>query len=190
MPHVLDSLNDLKQSLHEEEEETTILNVMGRHHKYLKEYLNMLNHSNTSTKDKPLWASLFLCTLSMHTKAESDTFYPSLLDKSDRSLHLLSLKCQEEHEMMYEMIEEIREVNFFKEWSHEIETKIRNLGRFVSVHLKEEENILYPKAARAFREKELMKLTDLYLKRCLMYLEMEIENSPQDASRNDVITLS
>ena len=188
MINALETLKHLRQSLNDEDDDTSVIHIMENHHKYLKEYINMLNDSGTAPEDKQALASLFLCIFQMHAHAEGDSFYPALREASSHEVRLLGIKGQDEHEIAFEIVDEIKSMDYKHYWSEDIDAKIRMLTGLIKSHIKEEESVVYPNAKRSLSEKQLVNLTNEYLKKCLMYLDMEMESGPSDVSRSDVIT--
>ncbi len=188
MANALETLKHLRQSLNEEDDEVSIIHVMESHHKYLREYINLLSDVQTPIEDKQILTGLFLCILQMHLKAEGDIFYPALRTASNHDVRILGIKGQEEHEIFLEIAQEIKGMDYKHYWSDDVDAKVRVLAGLIKSHIKEEENSIYPTAKRNLRENQLMNLTDDYLEKCLMYLDMEMESHPSDVSRSDVIT--
>lgn len=188
MANALETLKHLRRSLNEEDDDTSVIHIMESHHKYLREYMNLLNSIDTAPEDKQSMTSLFLTIFSMHAKAEGDVLYPALRESISHEVRLLGIKGQDEHEIALEIIEEIKAMDYQSYWSEDIDAKVKVLIGLVKSHIKDEENVVYPTAQRAIGEKKLTNLTNEYLERCLMYLDMEMENGPSEVSRSDVIT--
>lgn len=188
MANSLETLKHLRQSLTDEDDDTSVIHIMENHHKYLREYIKILNDADTDPEDKQIVAALFLCILTMHAKAEGDTFYPALRDSTNHEVRLLGIKGQDEHEIIFEIIDELRVMDYDSYWSDDVDAKIKVLTGLVSSHIKEEEKSVYPTAKKYLTEKRLIHLTNEYLEKCIMYLDMEMENGPSDVSRSDVIT--
>ncbi len=188
MPKVAETLIRLRQSLNEEDGDAGVIHIMRQHHKYLKEYISMINDSNNSDQDKQNMATLFLHIFAMHAKAESDVFYPALGMSSNVALRHEGLKGFDEHEITFEIIEELKEMDYEKKWTDETEAKVKVLAGFIKSHIGEEEKIMYPMAKSHFSKSELVRLADEYLAKCKMYLDIEMEAIPSVVSRNDVMT--
>lgn len=190
MTYEKETLNLLRQSLDEEEDETSIISILGSHHKYLREYVNVFLNSNIESKDKIATARLFFPIFTMHAKAEEEVFYDTLKDATNEELKLDGLKAHDEHALAFELIEELKAMNCGLIWTQDIDTKIRALATMVQNHLKEEELILFPLAEKYIPESQLLNLSDDYLEKCKLYLEEAEEGViPPEVSRSDVITL-
>lgn len=188
MSYESETLKLLRQSLDEEDDETSIIAVLEHHHKYLREYMGILTAPETPPEHKQATLTLFLPIFKMHANAEQDTIYKLLKDAANREVRLEALKASDEHEIAFEIIKELKELDAENSWSDEIDAKIRVLSGLIKGHIKEEENVLYPMAERFFSESRLMDLTDDYLEKCKMYLEIEMESIPSAASSSDVVT--
>lgn len=188
MSYETETLKLLRQSLDEEEDEISIIPVLEHHHKYLREYMSILTGSDIAPEHKQATLCLFLPIFNMHAKAEQDTIYKLLKNATNREVRLEALKASDEHEIAFEIIKELKDLDAENSWSEEVDAKIRVLSGLIKGHIKEEENVLYPMAERFLSESRLMDLTDDYLEKCKMYLDMEMESFPSAVSRSDVVT--
>lgn len=188
MSYETETLKLLRQSLDEEEDETSIISVLEHHHKYLREYMSILTAQDIESEHKQATLSLFITIYIMYAKAEQDTFYRLLKETANRDVRLESLKAFDENEIAFEIIKELRDLDATKSWSEEIDAKIRVLAGLIKGHLKEEQTILYPMAEKFIPESKLIDLTDEYLEKCKMYLDMEMESIQPAVSRSDAVT--
>ena len=188
-----DFLKILRRSLDEEEDDTSIIPILENHHKYLKEYISIFMDSATEVEDKVAAASLFFPIFHMHARAEEETFYHTLQRTYNQELRLHGLCGQDEHEIAHQLVEELKNLGIDYQWSEEIDAKILVLSGLVKNHLKEEENVMFPKAQELLPESKLISLAEDYLEQCRSILDMELETQKGDpslvASRSDVITL-
>lgn len=184
-------LKQLRGSLNEEYE-SDIIKLMKIHHRELKDCITSLNDPDASYETKQNMTNLFLHVFNMHSKAEGDVFYRALRDSSNHAIRQEALKGHDEHEIAFEIADELKEMDCAHTWSEEIDAKVRVLMGFMTSHLREEENIMFPMAEKYISKSKLMSLADEYLEKCRMYLDMEMEmemdNLPSDVSRNDVMT--
>ena len=188
MSYESETLKLLRQSLDEEEDETSIVSILEHHHKYLREYMSILTGPEISPDHKQATLSLFLPIFKMHANAEQDIFYRVLKNATNREVRLEALKASDEHEIAFEIIKELNDLGAENSWSEEIDAKIRVLSGLIKGHIKEEETVLYPMAERVLSESRLMDLTNNYLEKCKMYLDIEMEKFPSAESRSDVVT--
>lgn len=188
MTYEKETLKQLRISLDEEDDETSIILIIENHHKYLKEYITILMDADTSIKDKQATTSLLFPILNMHAKAEEEVLYQALKDSTNKDVRLEGLHGQDEHEIVYELIDELKIMGAETSWSEEIDSKMRVLTGLLKNHLKEEEQAMFPMVEKMIPESKLMDLTDDYLDRCKLYLDMAMEDTPSEVSRSDVIT--
>ncbi|MBC7712266.1 MAG: hemerythrin domain-containing protein [Rhizobacter sp.] len=188
MSYETETLRLLRQSLDEEDDETSIISVLEHHHKYLREYMSILTGPEISPEHKQATLYLFFPIFNMHAKAEQDTLYRLLQGASNHEVRLEGLRGLDEHEIAFEIIRELQEMGAETSWSDEIDAKIHVLAGLIKGHIKEEENAMYPLVERHFSESKLMDLTDNYLEKCKIYLDMEMESVPSAVSRSDVLT--
>lgn len=188
MTYEKETLKQLRISLDEEDDETSIIPILENHHKYLKEYVSILTNDDISTKDKQATVTLFFPILNMHTKAEEEVLYHALTEALDKDIRLDGLRGQDEHEIMYKIVHELKLMGAETSWSETIDAKMRVLAGLVKNHLKQEEQVTFPMVEKLIPESTLMDLTDDYLNRCRVYLDMEMEDTPLEVSRSDVIT--
>lgn len=186
MSYETETLRLLRESLDDEEDEVSVISVLEHHHKYLREYMSILTGPDIAVDHKQATLALFLPIFNMHAKAEQDTIYRMLKNSTNREARLEALKASDEHEIAFEIIKELQDLDAQNTWSDEIDAKIRVLAGLIKSHIKEEENILYPMAEKFLTESKLMDLTDDYLEKCKMYLDSE--SVPSEVSRSDVMT--
>lgn len=188
MTKTAETLIRLRQSLNEEDIDSGIIPLMRQHHKYLNEYIDMISSTHLNSKEKQKIVSIFLHIFAMHAKAESDVFYPALAHATLVTLRHEGLKGFDEHEITFEIIEELKALNYEKNWSEEIDAKVKILAGFIKSHIQEEEKIMYPMAKDHLTKAELISLADNYLTKCKTYLDLEMESIPSVVSRSDVMT--
>lgn len=186
-----DFLKILRRSLDEEDEDTSIIPIMENHHKYLKEYISIFLDHESTIEDKLASAALFIPIFTMHAKAE-EIFYQTLQDANNQEVRLYGLSGQDEHEIAYRLIKELRILGIGFQWSEEIDAKTLVLSNLLKNHIKEEENVLFSIAQEHIPESKLISIADDYLEKCRELLDLNLESieedSSLDASRNDVIT--
>lgn len=188
MVQIAETLIRLRQSLNEEDADSGIIRLMCQHHKYLIEYIDMISSTHLNSLEKQKIVSIFLHIFAMHAKAEGDVFYPALGQAAQVTLRHEGLKGFDEHEITFEIIEELKAMNYEKNWSEEIDAKVKILAGFIKSHIQEEEKIMYPMARDHIIQTELVRLADDYLSKCKTYLDIEIESIPSVVSRSDVMT--
>lgn len=188
MDYDTETLKQLRISLDEEDDDTSIIPMLENHHKYLKEYIAILTNPNTSNKDKMATFILFMRIFNMHAQAEEETLYNTLKEATNHDLRLEGLKGLDEHEVAYEIANELNSMGCETSWSDEIDAKVRVLSGLIKSHVREEEMIMFPMAEKHIPEKKLINLNADYLEKCKLYLEIEMEPIPSEVSRTDVMT--
>ena len=182
------TLEQLRFSLEEEEDETSIIPILKNHHKYLKDYAYILMDKTTSYKAKLEKASLFFIILNMHSRAEEEILYQSLKKSTNKIVRLEGLRGQDEHELVYQLIDELKLMGAENSWSEAIDAKMHVLASLVKSHVDQEEQRIFKTVEEFIQESTLMDLTDDYLDKCKMYLDLSMESTPLEVSRIDVIT--
>lgn len=187
MTYEKETLKQLRISLDEEEDETSIILILVSHHKYLKDYTNILMDNTTPYKDKLAKASLFFTILNMHSKAEEEILYRPLKQSADKDIRLEGLRGQDEHELIYEIMSELKCLGVEKSWSEEIDAKMYVLANLVKNHIAQEEQRIFQIIENFIPETTLMDLTDDYLDKCRIYLDLVMTDTTFKVSRIDVI---
>lgn len=188
MTYEKETLKQLRISLDEEDDETSVIPILENHHKYLKAYISILMADSTSSRDKQATATLFFPILNMHARAEEEILYHALKDATNKDVRLEALRGQNEHELMYELVDELKLMGAETSWSEAIDAKMYVLADLVKKHLKQEEQTIFQMVEKYIPESTLMDLTDDYLDRCKMYLDLTMDDTTLEVSRSDVIT--
>jgi hemerythrin superfamily protein len=188
MPSERETLKFLRQSLDEEDDDASILPILENHHKYLKEYVFLLESRDTTPQEKQEVALLFFTIFEMHARAEEKSLYRTLNISTNQYVRLEGLKNFDEHEIAHELIAELRHMDCTNAWSEDIEAKMRVLTGLITHHLKEEEKTMFPIADRFVTEELLMDLADDYLEHCRIYLDTQMRELHSEVSRSDVMT--
>jgi len=169
------SLWEIKAGLEQAEtQETDFFYLLKRHHDYLQESITVLLDNYAEEFDKQWHLSRFLHLLSMHSRAEQETLYRNLSANREKEARLQGIEGRHEHDMAYQLSEELYGLGFEDKWSEEIDGKAIVLAHMVSHHLKEEETQMFPIAERCLEEKELSGLLIEYIHKCEGYLEIEM----------------
>lgn len=188
MTYEKETLKQLRISLDEEDDETSIIPILENHHKYLKEYISILANRETPIKDKQAIATLFFPIFNMHARAEEETLYSTLKDSTYVDIRMEGLKADDEHNIIHGIVNELKIMGADTSWSEEIDAKFYVLANLLKNHIKEEESVVFPMAEKIVPEDKLIELTDDYLDRCKIYLDMAMEDTTLEVSRSDVIT--
>ncbi len=187
MTYEKETLKQLRLSLDQEEDETSIIPILESHHKYLKDYASVLMDKSTPYKDKQAKAVLFFTILNMHTNAEEEILYNLLKQSTEKLIRMEGLRGQDEHELIYEIISELKAIGAETSWSEEIDAKMHVLAGLVKNHIALEEQRVFQAITKFIPESTLMDLTDDYLEKCKIYLDLSMADTTLEVSRIDVI---
>jgi hemerythrin-like domain-containing protein len=178
----------MRQSLYQEEDETSIIPILQNHHKYIKEYLNILSNPDAQATDKQATAALFFNIFNMHATAERETLYRAFKDSHLQEVRLEGLKNSDENDIAFEIIDELKDLGFEEHWSPEVDAKMNLLSGLLKLHVKEEENVMFQMAEKYLPESLLMDLAEDYLDYCKINLKVDYhkEVSPE-VSSSDVM---
>lgn len=183
-----DTLKFLRQSLDQEDDDASILSILENHHKYLKEYVYLLDNELSSPLEKQAVAVIFFTIFEMHARAEEKSLYRNLNTSTNHNVRLEGLRNFDEHEVAHGLIAELKAMDCTNAWSEEIEAKMKVLTGVITNHLKGEETVMFPIAEQYMTEESLMDMADNYLEHCRIYLDTQMRDLPSEVSRSDVLT--
>lgn len=187
MTYEKETLKFLRQSLDQEEDETSIIPILENHHKYLKEYASVLSDSNSSELEKQDVTALFFTIFEMHARAEEKSLYKELKGSHNQDVRLECERSFDEHEVAHEIISDLKDMGCTYSWSETIEAKMNVLTKLINTHLKGEENVTFPMTVKCVTEEQLMDLAEDYLEHCRIYLDTQLRDFPLEVSRSDVM---
>jgi hypothetical protein len=176
------SLIEIRQTLDDISEKTSLLDLIERHHDYLEESIPVLTDKMAPIDEKQKHLTRFLHLLNMHTKAEEETVYQGLLASTERSAHLEGIACQNEHDLAAMLAEEVDALNFESNWSEEADAKARVLASLVENHIIDEERSLFSEVRRDIPAQILKKLRFEYIEKCKHYLDVELSEARRSLS--------
>lgn len=170
-PHTIDEIRvtlDVDLSKHKQ-----FVPLLKEHHDYLQESISVLLDNDTTDFQKQEHLERFFRLLEMHAKAEEEVLYTFLQVNTQREARLQSLSAQEEHDIAYQLEDELIKMGYQTEWTEEIEAKAKVMALLVKNHLKEEESVMFPLAESCMTEEELEGMRDAYIQKCSSYLVNE-----------------
>lgn len=171
-PH---SFDEIRLEIGEALENTPdLIDFMKTHHDYLEESVSVLMDTNASTSDKQEHLSRFLVLLDMHGHAEEETLYRHLISNDAKQARIEGLGGQDEHDVAYQMGDELIALDFTNTWNDQIESKAKVLAGLVQNHIKEEESIMFKIASKQFNAVEFDTLAKEYVIKCAMYLDADL----------------
>ncbi|MBC7419197.1 MAG: hemerythrin domain-containing protein [Bdellovibrio sp.] len=153
---------------------TGLIEIIEKHHSYLEDCVAVLTDAETSNEDKQAYLYQFLHILHMHAKAEEETLYLSLMAAETKDARLEGAVGQDEHNIIYQLASELKDMDFNLAWSEEVEAKAKVLAIIVQTHLEEEEQDMFPLVKKYFTSSELKELANEYLTKCEDYLHYEM----------------
>ncbi len=152
-----------------------ILELIRNHHDMLRENIDVIKDEDESKNERIDCLSEFMIGLKMHTKAEEEVFYDTLLEIRD--IRPQFLEAQTEHNLTEQLMDEIEGSNFPDQWNDEIAAKGKVLVEMVEHHLDKEEDDLFADARNHLSRTELEELGEEYIQKCEEILD-EIEDQP------------
>lgn len=167
-PHTLAQVHS---SLNEDkEQEKGLIAILKEHHYFLEESIDVITEPTASIPEKRSHLTRFLNLLEMHGKAEQETLYNLLQQNVEEQTRLESLAGQDEHELAFQIRDELMAMNYKTQWNDEIAAKAKVIATLVKNHIKEEESVLFPIAKKDVSETEMEQLRNEYLNKCRAYL--------------------
>lgn len=152
-------------------ENMNIIDIIECHHNYLQESIEVLMDKHADLKDRQTHLGRFLKLFYMHGRAEEETLYHSLLNSTEREARLEGFGGQDEHEIAYQLSDELRDLDYATKWSEEIDAKARVVAALVESHIKEEENEMFSIAEKHISGEEFNSLAAIYIEKCRLYLK-------------------
>ena len=187
------SLDQLRTSLDrfDEGEQPDFVRLLKQHHDYLKESIGFLIAPDVPAADKQFHLARFLSLVAMHGKAEEETLYVALQDSDSMQARVEGFGGQDEHDLAYQLADELDEAAFEDRWNDEIAAKAKVIAGLVQNHLKEEESVMFKVAEEAIDDDALRVLALDYLDRCRVYLDEELAFARvEHADRSDASSAS
>lgn len=185
-PSITGLLHDLKKSLrpdvHSLEEvrmslreiggsDTTFIDLLEIHHDFLEESIAVLMDAQAEVDEKQYHLDRFIKLLEMHGRAEQETLYLHLKDNPEKAARLEGFAGQDEHDIAFQISDELREMQFENDWSEEADAKAKVLANLVQQHIKEEESHMFPIARKNIPRSELAAMKPDYIEGCQGYLD-------------------
>jgi hemerythrin-like domain-containing protein len=182
---IKDTMNQIKKTIHgdptsiEEIQESLRLSrdadidfveVLEKHHEFLEESISVLTDNDAEIPDKQFHLERFLRLLRMHGVAEQETLYVALKDNAVKEARLEGFGGQDEHEVAFQMSDELFAMKFQDAWTVEIEAKAKVVANLVKNHIQEEESQMFSIAKEDIPEAKLQDLTGVYIDKCVALL--------------------
>lgn len=152
------------------QKETGFISLLKEHHDFLKESIKVIMDSKTSIPDKREHLSRFFNLLEMHAKAEQETLYVHLQQNTEEEARLEGLSGQDEHDIAFQLRDELLAMNYKTQWNDEISAKAKVVAGFVKNHIKEEESTMFSIAKNDLTNEEMEQMRVDYIAKCRSYL--------------------
>ena len=171
----VNTLQNLKISLeHDQGSGLALIAVLEKHYDYLEESLSVLMNSHSSREDQQLHLVRLIHVLNMHFRAKEEVVYPILMHADNKELRLKTHICQQEADLVFQLIEEIKAGSMSSTWSDPLDAKTNVMASLLKNHLTEEARMLFPLAKKFLSSSALESMTEPYLARCIHYLGREL----------------
>lgn len=177
-PHTLSAIRATLES--DQKAGKNLIDLMEKHHDYLQESIIILTDKLTTQTEKQSHLDRFLHLFNMHGKAEEETLYEGLMRNDVKEARVEGLSGKTEHDHVFQISKELQSMNFNVKWTEEIEAKSKVIASLVGNHIKEEESVMFHIAKKDLSELEMKKLSDLYLTKCMTYINESL-NAPRSA---------
>ncbi len=152
------------------QQETGLISMLKEHHGYLEESIQVIMDPKASIPDKRAHLNRFFNLVEMHGKAEQETLYVHLQQNTEEEARLEGLSGQDEHEIAFQLRDELVAMNYKTQWNDEIAAKAKVAATLVKNHIKEEESIMFPIAKKDLSDEELEQMRLDYIAKCRLYL--------------------
>lgn len=149
-----------------------LIDVLRVHHDYMKESLVVCLDRDTRDEEKQEHLERLLQLFEMHAKAEEQTLYKIMIASSEKNPRIEGNLAQDEHELIYQIVDELRDMHFMSLWTEDVEAKNLMLCELIANHFKKEETEIFPLANESVNSGQLNDLTSDYINLCDNYLGM------------------
>lgn len=174
-PHTLMEVEESLESA--QQEETDFISLIKEHHNYIRESIHVILNKNSNNTDKQINLIRFFRLLEMHGKAEEETLYVHLRFNRKKEARLEGYGGQDEHDLAFQLEDELLEMGYLTQWNEEIEAKARVVATLMQTHLQEEESKMFRVAQKDMNATEMEVMRDDYVRKCRSYLS-EFKTTP------------
>lgn len=167
-PH---TIHEVRSSIDiDAQKETGLLALLKEHHDYIKESIQVIMDATASIPDKRAHLNRFFSLVEMHGKAEQETLYIHLQQNIEEEARLEGLYGQDEHDIAFQLRDELLLMNYKTQWNDEIAAKAKVVATLLKNHIKEEESIMFPIAKKDLSDDEMEQMRIDYISKCRTYL--------------------
>ena len=167
-PH---TLAQIRASINEDvENETRFFTILKEHHYFMEESIAVILDNSASIPEKRAHLDRFLTLIEMHGKAEQETLYIYLQQNMEEQARLEGLAGQDEHEIAFQLRDELIAMSYKTQWNDEIAAKAKVIATLIKNHIEEEESEMFAIAKKELSDSDLEQMSIEYLKKCQSYL--------------------
>lgn len=152
--------------------QTKLIDVLTEHHNYIKESLVVCLDRNAQDSEKQFHLDRLLKLFEMHAKAEEQTLYKLMIASSERLPRVDGSLAQDEHELIYQLADELHDMHFQSLWTEDVEAKCLVLCELIVNHFKKEEAEIFSVAKDRINSGQLNDMVTDYLNLCDNHLAM------------------
>ena len=152
--------------------QTKLIDVLKDHHNYIKESLVVCLDRDIEDSEKQIHLDRLLKLFEMHAKAEEQTLYKLMIASSEKLPRVDASLAQDEHEIIYQLADQLRDMHFQSLWTEDVEAKCLVLCELMVNHFKKEESEIFPVAKDRINSGQLNDTAADYLNLCENYLAM------------------
>lgn len=135
-----------------------IYDILKQEHRIVLDLFDEINDVSDNNKAmKRELVDRLTSNLWAHSKAEEDIFYPRL--EKESATHDLSEESLDVHHKADRMLQEIRDMDVMDE---EWRDKIEELRKSIEIHIREEEEDMFPKAQALLSDDEAEEMGERY----------------------------
>ncbi|MES2803151.1 MAG: hemerythrin domain-containing protein [Bdellovibrionota bacterium] len=149
-----------------------LIPVLKKHHNFIKESLVVCLDREVQDSEKQLHLDRLLQLFEMHAKAEEQTLYKLLIASSEKLPRVDGSIAQDEHELIYRLTDDLRDMHFQSLWTEDVEAKCLVLCEIIMNHFKKEEVEIFPIAQERINSGQLNDMAAEYLNLCDNFLAM------------------
>jgi hemerythrin-like domain-containing protein len=152
-------------------EEKGFITILKEHHDYIEESIKVLMSKDAPDEDKQNHTLRFFRLVQMHGKAEQETLYASLIESSSADARLEGFGGQDEHDLAFQLENELKMMGYETQWNEEIAAKARVAASLVQNHISEEESEMFAVAREKLSDVSFERMRTEYVTKCREYLD-------------------
>ena len=149
-----------------------LIDVLKDHHDYIRESVVVCLDREAQDSERQFHLSRLLKLLEMHSKAEEQTLYKLLLASSEKLPRIDASLAQDEHDIIYQLADDLRDMHFEALWTEDVEAKCLVLCELVVNHFKKEESEIFTLAKECINSGQLNDNASEYIGLCENFLAM------------------